>query len=105
MAPKLILRLILLSLIWFGFLSDIPAERLPVATYTTAEGLPRDHINHIVQDSQGFLWFCTSEGLSRFDGYKFTNYGTEQGLPGREVNDFLETRSGAYWVATNKGLA
>jgi ligand-binding sensor domain-containing protein len=79
-------------------------ERLPIKTYTTADGLARDQINRIVQDSKGFLWFCTTEGLSRFDGYKFTNYGTEQGLAGRVVNDFLESRTGLYWVATNQGL-
>ena len=84
--------------------SRIFAERLPIRTYTTADGLPRDHINRIVQDSKGFLWFCTTEGLSRFDGYKFTNYGTEQGLAGRVVNDFLETRNGIYWAATDRGL-
>jgi ligand-binding sensor domain-containing protein/signal transduction histidine kinase len=84
--------------------SKAPAERLPIRTYTTADGLPRDHINRIVQDSRGFLWFSTTEGLSRFDGYKFTNYGTEQGLAGRSVNDFLETRGGTYWAATDKGL-
>src|ERR1043166_559385 len=72
------------------------AERLPIKTYTTADGLPRDHINRIVQDSKGFMWFCTSEGLSRFDGYGFVNYGIDQGLPSRVVNDFLETRSGLY---------
>ncbi|MEK6304354.1 MAG: two-component regulator propeller domain-containing protein, partial [Acidobacteriota bacterium] len=80
------------------------AERLPIKTYTTADGLARDHISRIVRDSRGFLWFCTSEGLSRFDGYKFTNYGIDQGLPGRIVTDFLESRNGDYWVATNEGL-
>ena len=43
------------------------AEQLPIKTYTTADGLARDQINRIVQDSHGFLWFCTAEGLSRFD--------------------------------------
>ena len=83
---------------------DAAGERLPVKTYTTADGLPRDQISRNFQDSKGFLWFSTSEGLSRFDGYKFTTYGTEQGLAGRQVNDFLETRSGTYWAATDKGL-
>lgn len=50
------------------------AERLPVKTYTMADGLPSDHISRIVQDARGFLWFCTTEGLSRFDGATFTNY-------------------------------
>src|SRR5438270_206309 len=84
--------------------SEAIAERLPIKTYTTADGLPRDRISHITQDSKGFMWFCTTEGLSRFDGYGFVNYGTDQGLPSRFVNDFLETRSGVYWVATSKGL-
>jgi signal transduction histidine kinase/ligand-binding sensor domain-containing protein len=50
------------------------------------------------------MWFCTWEGLSRFDGYKFTNYGTDEGLPHAIVNDTLETREGDYWVATARGL-
>ncbi len=85
-------------------LSRAQAEQLPIRTYTTADGLVRDQINRIVQDSHGFLWFCTAEGLSRYDGYKFTNYTTDQGLPHRVVNDLLETRRGIYWVATGDGL-
>ncbi len=81
------------------------AKRLPIKTYTTADGLARDHVLCIVQDSHGFLWFCTAEGLSRFDGYQFSNYHTEQGLPGNVVTDFLETRRGDYWVATTDGIA
>ena len=80
------------------------AERLPLKAYTVADGLPNNVINKIVRDSRGFLWFCTAEGLSRFDGYSFTNYGVEQGLPHTMVNDFLETRNGELWIATNGGL-
>src|SRR5436190_23291833 len=80
------------------------AERLPLKGYTTADGLAHNVVNKIVRDSRGFLWFCTADGLSRFDGYAFTNYGTEQGLPVNAVNDILETRAGEYWVATAGGL-
>jgi ligand-binding sensor domain-containing protein len=80
------------------------AERLPVKTYTTADGLANNRISRIVRDSHGYLWFCTENGLSRFDGYKFTNYTVEQGLSAGEVNDLLETRSGDYWIATSNGL-
>ena len=84
---------------------SVSAERLPVKTYTTSDGLLRDEVNRIKQDSRGFLWFCTNDGLSRFDGYGFTNYTTDDGLPHRMVNDILETRDGVIWVATNGGLA
>lgn len=79
-------------------------ERLPIKAYTVAEGLAHNEISKIVRDSRGFLWFCTNEGLSRFDGYEFTNFGTDHGLPHRAVNDFLETKDGELWVATNGGL-
>jgi ligand-binding sensor domain-containing protein/two-component sensor histidine kinase len=82
-----------------------PAKQLPTKVYTTADGLPRNRINCIVPDSRGFLWLCTGEGLSRFDGYEFTTYGTDQGLPRSSVLDFIETRSGDYWAATSGGLS
>src|SRR5260370_24140195 len=97
------------AILWLaGFLLIAPAtaraEQLPLKLYTTADGLARDGINRIVRDSRGFLWFCTEEGLSRFDGYTFTNYTTDQGLPHRNVIDLLEAHSGVYWVATSGGL-
>ncbi|HVF48236.1 MAG TPA: two-component regulator propeller domain-containing protein, partial [Pyrinomonadaceae bacterium] len=88
---------LLLPLVSFG-------ERLPVKTYTVADGLLRDSVYRISQDSRGFLWFCTEDGLSRYDGYTFTNYGVEQGLPDGQVKDLLETREGEYWVATFSGI-
>jgi ligand-binding sensor domain-containing protein/signal transduction histidine kinase len=80
------------------------AELLPIRSYTIADGLPADHIDGIVVDSRGFVWFCTPEGVSRFDGYRFTNFGTEEGLPHRAAQAFLETRSGMYLVGTPRGL-
>ncbi len=81
------------------------AERLPTKIYTIADGLSRDAVNCVKQDSREFIWFCTPEGLSRFDGYEFKNYPKEYGLPDRYVNDFLETRGGKIWIATADGLA
>jgi len=80
------------------------AELLPIQPYTTASGLARDVVWCIVQDSRGFLWFCTAEGLSRFDGYSFTTFGSEDGLPGKSVTDLIEARDGTIWVATDDGL-
>src|SRR5882672_12079717 len=102
-------RVLLATLVWLGALfvlvTPSQAEQLPIKSYTTADGLARDSVVHIIQDSRGFLWFATAEGLSRFDGYRFKNYGVEQGLPHRNVNDFLETRDGTYLVATSVGLS
>jgi ligand-binding sensor domain-containing protein/signal transduction histidine kinase len=83
---------------------DARAERLPIRTYTTADGLAHNAVNRIVRDSRGFLWFCTDDGLSRFDGYTFRNFGAGEGLPAASINDLLETRRGDYWIATDLGL-
>jgi len=93
-----------MSVLVLGASLMLRAEHLPIRTYTTADGLPHNNVNRIVKDSRGFLWFCTADGLSRFDGYAFTNFGTSQGLPHANVTDLLETRGGDYWVATEGGL-
>lgn len=84
--------------------ATVAAERLPIRVFDTVNGLPHNQVRTIVRDSRGFLWFGTSDGLSRFDGYTFTNYSVEHGLPHRTVTGFLETRRGELWVATLGGL-
>src|SRR5260221_7348437 len=86
-------------------LTPARAERLSFKHYSSSEGLVSDNVNRIVPDSRGFLWFCTDDGLSRFDGYEFKNYTQDHGLPSRSINDFLETRDGTYLAATSGGLA
>src|SRR4029453_7800564 len=81
------------------------AERPAIKAYTTADGLPSTFVQHILQDSRGFLWFSTRDGLSRFDGYRFVTYSTNHGLPVPTINFLLERRDGTYWVATNGGGA
>jgi len=89
----------------FAFISTpVEAERLPARIFTTADGLANNTVIRIVPDSRGYLWFCTREGLSRFDGHRFTTYGIDEGLPSAVINDLLETREGTYWVATSGGL-
>jgi ligand-binding sensor domain-containing protein len=89
---------------WMAVTVAASAAQLPVRTYTTADGLARNTVECIVQDPRGFLWFCTSDGLSRFDGYTFTNYGIEHGLPNRSATSLLISRRGVYWVGTWAGL-
>jgi signal transduction histidine kinase/ligand-binding sensor domain-containing protein len=42
--------------------------------YTVASGMPDNYVQGIVEDSRGFMWFGTKEGLSRFDGEAFKNF-------------------------------
>jgi ligand-binding sensor domain-containing protein/two-component sensor histidine kinase len=96
-------KIILSALIAVAVPPHAAAERLALRTYGVADGLPQEGVKRIVRDSRGFLWFCTFDGLSRFDGTRFVNYGVRDGLPHPSINDLLESRRGVYWVATNGG--
>src|ERR1044071_3494740 len=80
------------------------AEQLPVKIYTSADGLGSSFIDYLMRDSRGFLWFCTRDGLSRFDGSQFITYqiGDETSPPG--VETIYEARNGIYWICTTGGL-
>src|SRR6185369_4700562 len=95
------LRLGLLPALFLICASNIQPKQLPIKTYTLADGLAHDRVKRIVRDSRGFLWFCTADGISRFDGYRFVTFDSRQGLPNPSTNDLLETRAGVYWIATN----
>ncbi len=92
---------VLAAAVWFG----ARAETLPVKAYTTADGLPRNNVTCILQDSRGFMWFGTTEGLARFDGARFTTYSAESGLASNLIQSILETRSGHLWFVTGAGIA
>src|SRR5215469_11520488 len=74
------------------------AQRLPMRLYTTEDGLWSGFINTMMRDSRGFLWFCTRDGLSRFDGYRFTNYKIA-GVPSSQNFTYIfESRDGIFWI-------
>jgi ligand-binding sensor domain-containing protein/two-component sensor histidine kinase len=75
----------------------VVAERLPARVYTTADGLGSSAVNTLLYDSRGFLWFGTRDGLSRFDGYRFTNYRL---AASRTASIFyiIERRNGDYLI-------
>jgi ligand-binding sensor domain-containing protein len=71
------------------------------------DGLAHNSVTVVIQDSTGFMWFGTADGLSRYDGYSFTNFkhdpSNKQSLSGNEVNDLLLADDGRLWVATETG--
>jgi len=101
-------RVALLASVCLGFLgaatSVCVAEQLPITTYTSADGLGSSFVNALMRDSRGFLWVCTRDGLSRFDGSRFITYqvGGKNSPPG--IEQILETRKGIYWITTTAGL-
>lgn len=71
-------------------------------SYTVQDGLIANPIRHLFQDSKGFLWIATWEGLSRYDGYRFNNFTNNNGLSHNLVNAFMEVGDTVF-VAENNG--
>lgn len=79
-----------------------PAQQLNFIKYTVNDGLVANPVRCIYQDSKGFIWIGTFEGLSRYDGYKFTNYTTSNGLSHNFINSLFEI-NGKLLIAENNG--
>jgi diguanylate cyclase (GGDEF)-like protein/PAS domain S-box-containing protein len=77
--------------------------------YSKSEGLVQNTVTNSLEDANGFMWFSTFEGLSRFDGYEFKNYrhsrNDPNSLPNNLAVKLLLDSSGNLWVATKNGLA
>jgi ligand-binding sensor domain-containing protein/signal transduction histidine kinase len=94
--------LLLCSVPLFTFLLGVIwGQQLPFRLYDVPDGLAHSTVQSIHQDAKGYLWFGTEEGLSRFDGYRFTNYSTRDGLGNSTINAIAEDRHGHLWVGTN----
>jgi signal transduction histidine kinase/ligand-binding sensor domain-containing protein len=94
-------KLILLTLLSCQFLLN-EAQHLNFIKYTVYDGLVANPVRCIYQDSKGFIWIGTYDGLSRYDGYKFTNYTTSNGLSHIVINSLLEI-DGKLLIAENNG--
>jgi len=81
------------------------SQALSLRTYDSGDGLIRSMVISIYQDSRGFLWVGTSDGLARFDGTEFHTYTTVDGLANNYINEIIEDRNGSIWIATAAGLS
>ena len=93
-----------LFLIWTPFLFCARGEfSYHVQCLTIDQGLPQNTVNDILRDQDGFLWFATGNGLSRYDGYDFMNFWKPD-LPSNLVNALAQSHENYIWVGTSQGL-
>ena len=81
------------------------AQIYPFREYTSDDGLPQLETMGAMQDSRGYIWMNTRNGLAQFDGHSFTSYYRKDGLPSNIVTRIIEDVDGTIWAVTSNGLA
>lgn len=84
------------------------AEFFNFRHYEVENGLSSNTVRSLTQDSRGFMWFGTENGLSRFDGYSFKNFmpvpGDSTSLGNRYIYALYEDSRQVLWVGTEDGI-
>ncbi len=76
--------------------------------FTVEDGLSQNSVNCIFQDSKGFIWFGTQDGLDRYDGYNFKSYKhnpkNANSISDNFIWEIYEDKKGYFWIGTQNGL-
>ncbi|WP_300901325.1 hybrid sensor histidine kinase/response regulator transcription factor [uncultured Bacteroides sp.] len=101
------LLLLCLSL-FLPLLEALATVEIRSSHMTTSDGLPNNSVCYIFQDSKGFIWFGTLNGLSRYDGNSFVTFQPENGpehtrvsLASNHARAITEDRNGFLWIETS----
>src|SRR6185369_8495161 len=88
-------------LIFFFFSLQTKGQVYPFVNYTPRDGLVGNQVRFITQDSRGKLYFGTTNSLSIYDGWRFSNYHTENGLTTNLVNGIVQVGPDSIFVIEN----
>ncbi|MGV8093603.1 MAG: two-component regulator propeller domain-containing protein [Mangrovibacterium sp.] len=92
---------LILGLVCFVFVHLAWSQSPNLENITTRSGLSQNDVICIYQDSQGFIWFGTNDGLNRYDGKEFKIYRrSTKELTSIIIHDIIEDQNKNLWIAT-----
>lgn len=102
---------VLLSIILLFFVfpkAKANADDLYFRHYNNKHGLSHNTVYASLQDTRGFMWFGTEDGLNRFDGHSFKVYRhnsfTSNSIPNNYIISLFEDSKERIWICTNRGM-
>lgn len=107
---SLVIQKFLLILFLHFFVLSLPAQDndLKFSRYNVANGLSNNNVTSVLQDQMGFMWFGTTSGLNRFNGYTYNYYKHKANDPTsiieNEVVSLFEDADKNLWVGTATGV-
>lgn len=104
------LQIILYIHLWIFSITNVYSQypNLKFENHSTSDGISSSTCTEIFQDSQGFMWFGTIDGLNRYDGYTFEIYrpvlNDSTSISNNRINAIVEDTMGNLWIGTSNGL-
>jgi len=109
LAKTLLLIVTLIVLLFTTAASAVPSK--PLSDYSAhiwkmEDGLPQNNIEALAQTPDGYIWIGTREGLTRFDGVRFTTFTTRDtpALASNDIRELLADRSGRLWILAGNAV-
>ncbi len=106
MSGKIYLTIILFLSLFLNTLSQVPSLRINY--FPRDNGILSSSITSVTQDSIGFIWISSRDGLYKYDGYGFTAYFSKQddstSIPSNYINYLFLDSKGRLWIATALGI-
>jgi len=95
----------LVILLFSTLINSIYSQTPSYYHYTSSDGLASSTVYDIIQAQNGFIWFATANGVSRFDGNQFATFRINDGLNSNSIIAMAEGRNGElYFGNYEKGI-
>ncbi len=104
---KTVRRLLLLAVGWLILLCPAVAGNIEFTRLNNRDGLTNSHIQAILKDHKGYMWFGTQGGLARYDGFRIKtflyNNVNPKSLPNNLVDEIYQDAENNLWLHTALG--
>lgn len=105
----IIRKLLIVIILFFKIYSTCSQEKnlKQIDHITISNGLAHNGVTSVLEDSRGFLWIGTYEGLNKYDGYDLTTYKNtvdKEFLVSNRVRSLSEDNQNNIWIGTDKGI-
>jgi len=103
-------KILFCIIISITFYANATNKKLDFHQFSIEKGLSQSIVYSIYQDSKGFMWFGTLDGLNKFDGYNFTIYrslysGDTNSIADNQILCIVEDNNQKLWIGTGNGLS
>ena len=92
-----LLKWVMIVSILLGFETDAFSQSYSYRHFTVEDGLPTSEVFQVFQDSKGYIWIATNNGVCRYDGYEFKTFTKADGLPDDTVLEIYEDHKNRIW--------